>query len=201
MKFDCTGVILAGGKNNRFPGKKKTLRRVGDTIILETIYTVFSSLFKEVILVVNDPKEFCGWDMTIVTDIDPSQCALAGLHAGLFYASNPYAFVTACDTPFVKPEIIQYLIDQIEPGYDVIIPKTDDGLEPLSSVYSKACLPLIEENLFQKNFMIKKFFRKNKVKEVEPDQLKMIDPQLRFAFNINTPKDLEMAKIISEKRG
>lgn len=196
MKFDCTGVILAGGKNNRFPGKKKTLRKIGGTIILETIYNVFSSIFKEVILVVNDPKEFCGWDMTIVTDIDPSKCALAGLHAGLFYASHPYAFVTACDTPFVKPEIIKYIIDQIEPGYDVIIPKTDDGLEPLSAVYSKACLPLIEENLSQKIFMIKKFFRKNKVKEVEPDQLKMIDPELRFVFNINTPKDLEMAKII-----
>jgi len=196
MKNACTGVILAGGANNRFPGKKKAFRKVGDTVILEGIYKLFSHLFDEVILVVNDPKEFCGWDMNIVTDIDPSKCALSGIHAGLFYASNPYAFITACDTPFVNLQIIEYLVDQIESQWDIILPKTDDGYEPLSAVYSKACLPLIEDNLAQKIFMIKKFFRWKKVKAVPPEQLKLLDPDMRFYFNINTKEDLETANLM-----
>jgi molybdopterin-guanine dinucleotide biosynthesis protein A len=162
MIHDCTGVILAGGSNKRFPGKKKAFHMIGDTCILESIFTVFSTLFKEIILVVNSPRDFCGWDMTIVTDIYPHRCALAGIHAGLFYSSSPYAFVTACDTPFVNPDIVRLLSGQIAPRYDVIIPRTDDGLEPLSAVYSKACLPLIEENLNLNKLMIKKFFRKKK---------------------------------------
>ena len=200
MKFDYTGVILAGGKNSRLPGGKKTFRKIGDEMILETIYELFSSLFKEVIIVVNEPREFAGWDMTVVTDIIPAKCALAGLHAGLFYASYPYAYVTACDTPFVKRSVIEYIVSSIRPGYEVIIPQTDDGVEPLSAVYSKDCIPLIEENLKKNIFMIKKFFRKKKVKEIPVDKLKMLDPQMQFIFNVNTPKDLEKAKTIANQQ-
>ncbi|MBU8849960.1 MAG: molybdenum cofactor guanylyltransferase [Desulfobacterales bacterium] len=198
MKFDCTGVILAGGKNSRLPGKKKAFRKIGDLMILETIYELFSNLFKEIIIVVNEPEEFAGWDMTVVTDIIPSKCALAGLHAGLFYASFPHAYVTACDTPFVKQSVVEYIVRQIEPGYEVVVPRTDDGIETLSAVYSKDCIPLIERNLEKNIFMIKKFFRKKKVKEIPVEQLKLLDPQMRFIFNVNTPKDLEKAKIIDK---
>lgn len=200
MKFDCTGVILAGGKNSRLPGKKKTFHRIGDKMILESIYKVFSSLFKEVIIVVNDPEDFAGWDMTVVTDIIPSQCALAGLHAGLFYASYPHAYVTACDTPFVEPRVIEHIVSQVEPGFEVTIPQTDDGVEPLSAVYSKECIPLIEKNLEKNIFMIKKFFRKKKVKEIPVSQLRALDPSMRFIFNVNTPKDLEQAKQMTKKQ-
>jgi len=200
MKFDYTGVILAGGKNSRLPGEKKAFRKIGDAMILETIYGVFSSLFKEVILVVNEPREFSGWDMTVVTDIIPSRCALAGLHAGLFYASYPYAYVTACDTPFVKRSVIEYIVGSIRPGYEVIVPRTDDGLETLSAVYSKACIPLIEKNLEKNIFMIKKFFRGKKVREIPVEKLKLLDPEMRFIFNVNTPDDFETAKIIAKQQ-
>ncbi len=199
MKYDYTGVILAGGKNTRFPGGKKAFRRVDDSMILESIHHIFSSLFKEVILVVNEPGEFAGWDMVVVTDIIPARCALAGLHAGLFYASQPYAYVTACDTPFITPHVIEYILNQVEPGYDVIIPGTDDGLEPLSAVYSKECIPLIEDKLEQNIFMIKKFFRRNKVKHILPDQMRQVDPDMRFAFNVNTSEDLETARMMAKK--
>ncbi len=200
MKFDCTGVILAGGNNSRLPGKKKTFRKIGDLTILDNIYTLFSSLFKEVIIVVNDPEDFAGWDMTIVTDIIPARCALAGLHAGLFYAANPYIYVSACDTPFIHKSIIEYIVGQIEPGYDVVIPQTEDGFEPLSAVYSKDCLPLIEENLEKNIIMIKKFFRPKKVKTIPVEQLKAIDPDMNFIFNVNTPDDLETAKTMARKK-
>ena len=197
MKFDCTGVILAGGQNSRLPGKKKTFQKIGDVTILENIYGLFSNLFKEVIIVVNEPREFAGLNMSIVTDVIPSKCALAGLHTGLFYASFPYAYVTACDTPFVKQSVVEYIVNQIEPSYDVIIPRTDDGLEALSAVYSKDCIPLIENNLGKNIFMIKKFFRKKKVKEIPVEQLKALDPEMQFIFNVNTPEDLEKARLIA----
>lgn len=200
MKFDVTGVILAGGKNSRLPGEKKTFRKIGETTILENIYNVFSSLFKEVIIVVNDPKDFAGWDMTIVTDIIPSKCALAGLHAGLFYASYPYAYATACDTPFVRPLVIEHIVGKIEKGYDVIVPRTDDGLETLSAAYSKDCIPFIEESLKKDIYMIKKFFRPGKVKEIPIHELRPLDPDLQFIFNVNTPEDLEKARAMASKK-
>lgn len=199
MIDQCTGVILAGGSNRRFPGKKKTFRTIGKEMILERIYRIFSDMFNEIIIVVNDPKEFAGWDMTVVTDIIPARCALSGLHAGLFHASYPYSFVTACDTPFLTKEMVCYILDQVKPGYDVIIPRTDDGLEPLTAVYSRSCLPRIEKNLTNNIFMIKKFFHRNRVREISANRLRQVDPDLRFSFNINTKEDFELAKIVSEQ--
>ena len=186
-------------KNSRLPGKKKTFRKIGETTILETIHNIFTRLFKEVIIVVNDPQDFCGWDMTIVTDIIPKRCALAGLHAGLYYADFPTAYVTACDTPFVNPEVIKYIVRQYEHGMDVVIPKTDLGTEALSAVYSKDCIPLIERNLKKNIYMIKKFFRKKKTKEIPIETLRPWDPDMKFIFNINTPADLEKARWMARK--
>ncbi len=198
MKYDCTGVILAGGKNSRLPGEKKTFRRVGDEMMLTRIQSLFSKMFSEVIIVVNDPKDFIGLDMMVVTDIHPSRCALAGLHAGLFYASNPWAYVTACDVPFANEQVIRHLIDQRAAGAEVIVPRTDDGLEPLAAVYSRDCIPLIETNLGKKIFMIKKFFRKKRIKEIPVSDLRRLDPSMQFMFNVNTPQDLEKARSMVE---
>jgi len=199
MKYDCTGVILAGGKNSRLPGEKKTFRRVGDDMMLTRIHSLFTKLFNEVIIVVNDPKDFIGWDMMVVTDIHPSRCALAGLHAGLFYSSNPWAYVTACDVPFANEQVIRYLVSRREPRAEVIVPCTDDGMEPLAALYSRDCIPLIENSLGKNIFMIKKFFRKKKVREIAASKLRKLDPTMRFMFNVNTPEDLESARSMARE--
>lgn len=193
-KIDCTGVILAGGGNSRFPGTNKAFHRVGEHTMLGKIYALFTMMFKEVILVVNDPALFLDIDALIVTDIDSSQCSLAGLHAGLFHAGFDWSYVTACDVPFINEKIIRYLLGQRSPGKQVIIPRTWEGMEPLSALYHKSCLPRIETNLAKKVFMVKKFFKPERVKQIPPQTLESIDPDLRFKFNVNSPADLETAR-------
>lgn len=193
-KIDCTGVILAGGCSSRFSGINKAFQRVGANTMLARIHDLFSMMFKEVILVVNEPALFLDIDALVVTDIDPSQCALAGLHAGLFHASFDWSYVTACDVPFVSEKIIRYLFAQRRPGKQIIIPKTREGLEPLSALYHKSCMPRIETNLETKVFMIKKFFKSERVRQIPPQTLESLDPDLRFKFNVNTPDDLETAR-------
>lgn len=199
MKFECTGVILAGGKNTRLPGKKKSFHQVGESTMLERIYDLFTDLFPEIILVVNEPKEFIGLDAMVVTDIIPARCALAGLHAGLFHASYPWAYVTACDFPFASRTVIEYLVQRTGPGAQVVIPKTPEGLEPLTAVYSKTCIPLIEANLEKKIFMIKKFYNKKRTREIPFEKLKKLDPDLHFKFNVNTPEDLAQARQLAKQ--
>jgi molybdopterin-guanine dinucleotide biosynthesis protein A len=197
-KIDCTGVILAGGCNRRFPGINKAFQRVGANTMLTRIHSLFSRMFKEVILVVNEPALFLDIDALVVTDIDPSQCALAGLHAGLFHACFDWSYVTACDVPFVSEKVIRYLFAQRSPGKQIIIPRTWEGLEPLFALYHKSCLPRIETNLEKKVFMIKKFYKPERVKQIPPQTLESLDPDLRFKFNVNTPADLETARGMSQ---
>jgi len=197
-QLDCTGVILAGGCNSRLPGINKAFQKVGADTMLARIHALFSTIFREVILVVNAPALFLDTDALVVTDIDPSRCSLSGLHAGLFHAGCEWSYVTACDVPFVSEKIIRYLYSQISPGKQVIIPKTWEGLEPLSALYHKSCLPRIETTLEKKIFMVKKFYKPERVKQISPRILETLDPDLRFKFNVNTSADLETAREMNQ---
>ncbi len=200
MGLKSTGVILAGGRNSRLPGKKKGFRRIGGRMIMERIHRELSAVVDEIIIVTNDPSAFAGFDSMIVSDIDQSRCALSGLHAGIYYASYDRVFVTACDTPFVRRDIIRYILSKADSKHDVIIPEGEGGLEALLSVYTKACLPRIESNLKNKIFMIKKFYAKNRVKVVPAEELKKIDPLMESFFNVNTPEDIVIANGMAEAK-
>lgn len=192
--YDCTGVILAGGENNRLPGPKKGFRTLGGGRILDQTLALFARVFDEVILVVNEPGEFCLADAMVVTDIVPARCALAGLHAGLFHAATSWIYASACDVPFASEAVIRLLLANRKAGKEIVIPRSREGLEPLSALYHKSCLPLMEKNLEENRLMIKKVFRPRKVWEIPPEALERLDPQMRFKFNINTPEDLAKAR-------
>jgi molybdopterin-guanine dinucleotide biosynthesis protein A len=195
MKFSCTGLILAGGQNERFSGINKAFISVGGKRILDRIYEVFDSLFDEIILVANDPLKYLEWDLHIVSDIFPFRSSLTGIHTGLFFTNNFYTFITACDIPFLKKELVETVINSIESGIDVIVPESSKGsMEPLCAIYSKRCLKPVENNLIQKKLKIKQFFKKVRVKTLPENILREKDPDLISFFNINTPDDLTRAE-------
>jgi molybdopterin-guanine dinucleotide biosynthesis protein A len=190
----CTGVILAGGLNTRFSGQNKAFIPIGGRRVMDHIYDVFSSVFEEIILVTNQPLDYLEWDVTLVTDIYSERSSLTGIHAGLFYSRTPFVFVTACDTPFLKKEIIETVISRMEPGVAVVIPETGGGLEPLCAAYSRDCLLLMERQIKAKKFQIKKMFQKLRVKKIPEVLLRQEDPELLSFFNINTAQDYSKAK-------
>ncbi|MCJ7774139.1 MAG: molybdenum cofactor guanylyltransferase [Desulfobacterales bacterium] len=199
MTHLCTGVILSGGLNTRFSGKDKSFIRLGNQYILDSIYSIFKCLFDEIIIVTNNPMHYIHLDATIVTDIFPTRSSLTGLHAGLYYSSNMYSFFVACDTPFLKKELVEAIINQIEPQVDAIVPETSKGIEPLFAIYSKKCLKPIEQQLNQKQLKVRAFLKKVKTKFFPENKIRKIDPDLSSFFNINTPDDLAIAKNMLKK--
>ena len=194
MTYPCTGVILSGGMNTRFNGQNKAFIQVGQKRILDRLYDVFSDLFDDIILVTNHPLQFLDWDLTIVTDLFSTRSSLTGIHAGLFYTKNPFAFFSACDTPFLKKELVITLIEQIENNTDIIMPQTAAGFEPLCSIYSKRCLKQAEQHLKENKLKIQRVFRGHRIKYIRESVLLQKDPDLISFFNINTPQDLIRAE-------
>lgn len=194
MQQRCTGVILAGGRNRRFGGRNKAFIEIGGRLTLDRIYSVLRSLFGEIILVTNDPLRYITLDLKIVTDLFPYRSSIAGIHAGLFYATNPYVFITACDTPFLESELIRALVNSIETGVDAVIPKTSNGVEPLCSVYATDCIKPVAQQLQQQQFQIQKFYNRIRIKYIPETVLRVHDPELRSFCNINTPEDLVAAE-------
>ena len=193
-KIPCTGVILSGGLATRFDGTEKALLKVGGVRILDRIYDIYKELFEEIILVTNNPQNFLEWDLLIVSDIYPIRSSLTGIHAGLFYMSNPYAFISACDAPFLKKEVVETVIGKIDNKIDIVMPETSAGFEPLCAAYSKRCLESAQNHLEQEKLKVTKAFRKSRTKTISEKVLCKIDPDLRSFFNINTPDDLQRAE-------
>jgi len=190
--------------NTRFNGQNKAFIQVGQKRILDRLYDVFSDLFDDIILVTNHPLQFLDWDLTIVTDLFSTRSSLTGIHAGLFYTKNPFAFFSACDTPFLKKELVITLIEQIENNTDIIMPQTAAGFEPLCSIYSKRCLKQAEQHLKENKLKIQRVFRGHRIKYIPESVLLQKDPDLISFFNINTPQDLiraeEMIAMNKEQR-
>ena len=162
--------------------------------ILDRIYNIFKELFDDIILVTNTPRQFIEWDLNIVTDLFDIRSSLTGIHAGLFYASNPYAFFSACDAPFLKKEVVETVLDGIDDNIDIVIPETSAGREPLCAAYSRRCLNVAEQHLRQQKLKIQLAFRKCRIKTLSEKKLREKDPDLISFFNINTSEDLERAR-------
>ena len=194
MKCPYSGIILAGGENKRFFGENKALLAIDGIRIIDRIYSVFTSLFDDIILVTNTPESFLEFDATLVSDLFPVRSSMTGIHAGLFYAAHPHAFVAACDMPFLKSSLVSYLTSQIRENIDVVIPETLKGLEPLCAVYAKNCLSLLERKILEHKFKIQQIFNKNRIRKIPETALRKHDPDLASFFNVNSSGDLEAAR-------
>lgn len=194
MTKTVTGVILAGGLNSRFGGFSKALAQVGSKPILDHILQAFQGLFAEILLVTNDPQRYLDRDITIVTDIVDCRSSLTGLHTALFYAHTEAIFVTACDTPFVRPQLIQKILEAADHRWDVVVPKTTAGTEPLCAAYSCRCLKPIERLIAANNLKIYSIFDKVRTCYLSEDQLRQADPDLVSFVNINRPEQLAAAE-------
>ncbi|MEW6185265.1 MAG: molybdenum cofactor guanylyltransferase [Thermodesulfobacteriota bacterium] len=194
MKYPYAGVILAGGLNRRMDGQNKAFLSVGDQSIIGRLVELFEGLFEQVILVSNQPLDFVAWDCLIVKDLLHTRGSLTGVHTGLFYTRSSHAFVTACDMPFIKPEIIRLLLDDLDPKWDVVVPVTSEGYQPLCALYSKRCLKVIEDQVRQGNMKISRLYSKVKIRKIPEEPLRKVDPELISFFNINTQEDLTLSQ-------
>ncbi len=174
-------------------GKNKAFLQINGERIIDRTKKIFVDLFDEVFLVTNSPLEYFDLQLRMISDLFPGGGALGGIYSGLFHASYSHVFVAACDMPFLNGALISHLA-ALSPGFDLVIPKTADGWEPLHAVYSQKCLPFMEDLLRKKNLKIIDFFSKVKKREVTTEEILPFDPHLVSFLNINTPEDLARAK-------
>ncbi len=170
-------------------GENKAFIKVDGVPIINRIYDLFKELFQEVIIVTDQKGVFKNFDSKIYSDLIPNKGSLGGLYTGIFFSSFHYSFCVACDMPFIKKSLVQYLINNIE-DEDVIIPRTKDGLQPLHAIYSKMCLEPIKHTLEKEKYKIIDFYNMVKVKIVEENDLVSLDPLKESFINVNTPDEL-----------
>lgn len=180
-----TAIILVGGKSLRM-GQNKAFLRCGDKTFIEHQIDKLSKLFDEIILSANDVNTYSILNIPIVPDITPGKGPLGGICAGLMHAKSFHSFVIACDMPFINESVILYLKELIN-GFDVVVPQTSRGLEPMHAFYSKNCIAPIRRCIEEEKLRIIDFFPSVNVRIVDEKELAELDAPMQSLVNLNTP--------------
>jgi len=190
-----SSVVLAGGQSKRM-GVNKAFLEVGGRPIIERLIDQVLVVGQQVILVTNSPHEYAHLGYPTVPDVYPGKGSLGGIYSGLRAARYRHALVVACDMPFLNVSLLRYMIS-LAPEYDVVVPRTEQGVEPLHALYSKACLPAMERLLQQDHLKVISFYSQVRVRYVEQEEIETLDPRHLSFFNINSPRDLEWAREVA----
>jgi molybdopterin-guanine dinucleotide biosynthesis protein A len=187
-----SAVILAGGKSQRM-GQDKAFLKIGSLTIVEYQLQRLKPLFEEILLSANSPEKFAHLGLEVVQDYIPGRGPLVGIYSSLLQAKHSHIFAIACDMPFVSPELINYMKENSK-GYDVTVPETDRGLEPLYAIYSKTCLHVMKKYIDAggKGRVIE-FFLEVKVRVITQDEISRIPGGKEAFFNFNTPEEYSRA--------
>jgi molybdopterin-guanine dinucleotide biosynthesis protein A len=161
------------------------LRRVGDTLAgrcAEIVVVGEGGVRLERVRRISDQRRGLG--------------PLAGIEAGLAAARNRLVFIAAGDMPFVPESLVRYLLQLLQ-SRDVraVVPRHRERSHPLCAAYDRALLPHVRKALDGRVHAVHEFLQRvHPVEYVEEELWRFGDPDL-FLMNVNTPRDLERARV------
>ncbi len=186
MDLNRLGIILlAGGKSTRM-GQDKGLLVLQDKPMLQHILEVVVPLQCPIIIIANQPA-YQAFNYPVFADIIPDCGPMGGIYTGLMHSERPHNLVLACDMPYVQLDAIQYLIAQHSENQGVAVGAIKGQLEPLFAIYSKECLPSLEDALHNGAYKMQDYL-KCEAPGVQTINLEAWQESMR---NLNAPSDLQ----------
>ena len=182
------GVILAGGQNRRMGGADKAFLTVGGQTVFQRTLGVLRACFPQVVVVSNRPQKYAAFDVQVTSDEFVGQGPLAGIHAAFSLVELPYAFVVACDMPFLRVEPIAVLVQRVA-NQDAIVPSWDGDIEPLHAIYATRLRKPMELALTRGARAIRDFLPTIHVEYISEEVMRQVSGAEESFRNVNTPEE------------
>ncbi len=188
-----TGVILAGGQGRRMAGdvsqqaiEKGLVHFLGQPMVAHVAHRLAPQVSQVFINANKHISSYAALGYSVITDNIPDYAGpLAGLHAGMQAAHNPYVLTAPCDSPLLALDLAERLLSAlIANAADIAIAKTGTQVHPVFCICKKNLLPHLENYLQTGGRKFDAWYASLKCVEVTFD-----DNPNAFA-NINTPADL-----------
>ncbi len=182
-----SAVILAGGKSSRMGTHKGGLVMNGRTftdIIADELRKLTADVMVSCTEKTENVPENCGRVFDIYENCGP----MGGLHAALKNCAADALIVSACDTPLVRAQLYQLLLDNLV-DHDGIVAVSEGRQHPLTAVYRVKMADIFEEYLKEGNYRLMRALDKADILyyNLPCDMADMVK-------NINTPEDYEKIK-------
>lgn len=191
--------ILTGGRSSRMGRDKAAINLGGTTLAERAADTIRDGLGPVLIRRVTA----CDEGVPAVTppqvrDIYPDTGAVGAVHAALFNAGSDWAFVIACDLPFVTPDLLRRLFEHISIEAEAVVPvQADARVQPLCAFYRiDPSLSVFEAALSDGEITppMHKVLQGLKTVYLPFEQIEDLPGADRFFMNVNTPEDLRRAE-------
>lgn len=184
-----------GGKNSRMNGNVKGLLKIENITFLEKIKGTLND-FSSIYLSINNKfsedqkSNFQKMGFKLIEDVYKDIGPLGGIYSSLLNCEEEYLFITACDMPFITKENIKILSDKIDKDVEIIVfCDRKNRLYPLSAIYSKKVLPIIEEMIEKKYYKLSYLIEKSNFVKVNIENTEI---GLDTLSNINTPQEYNL---------
>jgi molybdenum cofactor guanylyltransferase len=189
---DHVAFILAGGKSTRMGTDKAFVMLEGQTLLaraLELARAVAGD-----VRIVGDVAKFAAFAPT-VGDVFPGCGPLGGIHAALRASAAEWNLMLAVDTPFVSVQFLRYLVTRARGSNSrVTVPHWDGGWQPLCAVYRREFADIAEPALRAGRYKIDALFDAESTLAIGQDELKSAGFSAEMFRNLNTRKDLALAR-------
>ena len=155
LSYDsCGAVILAGGQSNRMGCCKAMLTINGETLVSRLVGQL--SAFSELWVSANNPDLREGLPIRLVRDRQMGLGPLAGLQAALTVSERQFLLFVPCDLPNFTAQAAAAMLEVFPPSVDAMVCVDSKGrVHPLCGIYAKSALPIIEQQLLQKNLRLR----------------------------------------------
>jgi len=188
-------VIQAGGESRRMGQDKGLMPFLGRPLV-ERVARRLQVLADEMLITTNNPAAYAFLGLPCIPDRLPGRGALGGLYTALSAASGEAVAVVACDMPFVSAGLLEYARGLLfSTPADLVIPRSQGGLEPFHAVYRReACLPYIEAALQNGLRRADAWFSQVRLHYLDAEEIAAHDPHGLAFLNVNTPEELQQAE-------
>lgn len=171
-------------------GRNKALLELNGTPLIQHVYDRLDSLCDHTLLVTNSPELYRFLPCPSVPDHYIGEGSLAGIHAALQHAPTELVFIAACDMPFLSEAVIRHLYACAD-GYDIVVPASSQGIEPLHALYRRSCLPVITGLLEQGIKRIIELYDLLPTCRVPWHDIAALPGAERTFLNLNTPQEYQ----------
>ena len=192
------GVVLAGGKSQRF-GQDKSQVKLNGKILIDYILSEIIDEFKETLIVTNEPINFMRSDkISSIKDFKEGLGPLGGILSSMKWIKNnnkEYNWISTfpSDTPFFTKKELKIFYEKIKINESkLFFIKSKETRHNIFGLWSVDLMDQLESDLLKGERKVELWANSIGVSTIDIDY-KNTNP----FFNINTKKDLEEAKDIN----
>ena len=203
-------VILIGGKSSRLGSDKGIFEFLGKPLISPQIETLekfnidiflvaYSQQQKQIYIEKIENEKIVGFiidDRSNIIDQEV-RSPMIGVYSAfkeLNKLGYEKAFTLSCDSPLIKSEVVELIINESK-GYDCCIPRWKNNyLEPLFAVYPvKKGIKTVTESITEGSYKLLNILGDNwNINYISiEDQIQPLDKKFISFININGPVDVE----------